>query len=71
MNESSPMRTIADDNNSDIIRVVERLDTTLATIRREYLRKTSRSLGGGLFRWERFDLAAPAHVGGGGGPPHP
>ena len=30
-----------DDNNGDIIRVVERLDTTLATIRREYLRKHS------------------------------
>ena len=41
MNENSPMRTIAAGNNGDIIRVVERLDTTLATIRREYLRKHS------------------------------
>ena len=39
MNESRLTRNVANDADGDISRVVERLDTTLAVIRREYLRR--------------------------------
>ena len=39
MNEQTQLRTVASDSHSGIVRVVERLNVTMDTIRREYLRK--------------------------------